>query len=118
MNGCEKLKNKERVWEEIDIDSLLHNFRATKKYLDDGCRIMAVVKADAYGLGAQTVAAELERAGADWFGVATSAEADQLRDNGIKIPILVLGIVPQGDVAGLVRRGVSLMGNSVRTAEM
>jgi alanine racemase len=52
---------------------------------------MAVVKADAYGHGAVTVAKTVLDAGASWLGVATVPEGIQLREGGIKAPILILG---------------------------
>ena len=52
---------------------------------------MAVVKADAYGHGAVTVAQTALQSGASWLGVATVPEGIQLREDGIKAPILILG---------------------------
>ncbi len=63
---------------------------------------MAVVKADAYGHGAVTIARTLEEAGADWFGVATVEEALELRAAGVEKPILLLGGLYMSDPADLI----------------
>jgi alanine racemase len=79
------------TWVEINLDNLVHNFRLMKETVGTGVAIMPVVKADAYGHGAVRCAIALERAGADWFGVAMPEEALQLRSAGIRQPILCLG---------------------------
>ena len=53
--------------------------------------LMGVIKADAYGHGSKGFAHELEQMGFDWFAVATADEGIELRRDGIKKPILVLG---------------------------
>lgn len=74
----------------IDLDAVRHNARRLKDHAA-GALLMAVIKANAYGLGAVPVAKALETAGADWFGVALVTEAVQLRSQGIEAPVLVLG---------------------------
>ena len=76
-------------WAEVDLDALLHNFRQIQART--GSPVCAVVKADAYGHGAVTVAATLERAGAAAFVVSCLAEGRELRRAGIRRPILILG---------------------------
>ncbi|MBE6903524.1 MAG: alanine racemase [Ruminococcaceae bacterium] len=80
-----------RTRAEIDLSALAHNYIQIKKGLKSDTAVMAIVKADAYGHGAITVARELEAQGVTCFGVSSNDEAVQLRVNGIKIPILVLG---------------------------
>ncbi len=82
----------------IDLDALAHNFHLLRKRLGTDIAILAVVKADAYGHGSVPVAAALERAGADCFGVAFAEEGMELRHGGISKPILVLGGFHQGEV--------------------
>lgn len=82
-----------RTWAEIDIDALIHNFRIIKSEAA-GCRIMAVVKADAYGHSARNIAPVLEQNGADFFAVSNIEEAVTLRGCGITRPILILGYTP------------------------
>lgn len=75
---------------EIDLDSLIHNFRVTRAALGVGVAIMPTVKADAYGHGAARCARALEAIGAEWFGVALLEEALALREAGITKRILCL----------------------------
>lgn len=82
------------TWAEISLDAIRHNYMEFRRVLPEGIRLMAVVKANAYGHGAAEVAAEAERAGADYLGVAFLDEALQLREAGITAPIFVLGYTP------------------------
>ena len=82
---------KERAWVEIDLAALAHNVRQLRRFLSPKTALMAVVKADAYGHGAITVAQTACQAGATWLGVATIPEGIQLREAGIQAPILILG---------------------------
>lgn len=80
----------------IDLQALLHNYRALKARCAPGVRFMAVVKADAYGHGLVPVARTLAGAGADYLGVATLEEGLALRQAGLTLPVvLLLGIVPE-----------------------
>ncbi|CAM4181829.1 alanine racemase [Paenibacillus alkaliterrae] len=78
---------------EISLDALKRNLQAFRNAMPDGCRLMASVKANAYGHGAVEIAREAERFGVEYFGVAFLDEALQLRKAGIQTPILVLGFV-------------------------
>ncbi len=80
----------------IDLDALAHNLRQIRGCLPAGTGVCAVVKADAYGHGAVPVSLELERLGVDSFAVATVEEGVELRDAGVRLPILVLGIGGSG----------------------
>lgn len=79
------------TWIEIDRAAIAHNVRLLLAYLHPDCRLMAVVKANGYGHGAATAAQLTIAAGADRCGVASLAEAVELRQQGIDAPILVLG---------------------------
>ena len=81
----------QRAWVEVDLEALSHNVRQLRKFLSPHTQLMAVVKADAYGHGAVTVAQTALQSGASWLGVATVPEGIQLREAGIKAPILILG---------------------------
>ena len=85
------MKLERRIWAEVDLDALGDNYRALRR---EGSLYMAVVKANAYGHGDIPVARELERLGADWFGVATVQEGMSLREGGVTRPILILGYTP------------------------
>jgi len=82
---------RQRAWIEIDLAALSYNVRQLKSLLSSATALMAVVKADAYGHGAVTVAQTVLQAGASWLGVATVPEGIELRQAGIKAPILILG---------------------------
>ncbi|MUL35628.1 alanine racemase [Gloeocapsopsis dulcis] len=81
----------DRAWVEINLAALAHNIRQLKHLLSLRTQLMAVVKADAYGHGAVTVAETVLQAGATWLGVATVPEGIELREAGITAPILILG---------------------------
>ena len=75
---------------EIDLRALKHNFGYIKSKLKNDTKILAVVKAFAYGSDANTIASCLEGLNVDYFAVAYASEGIALRDAGIKTPILVL----------------------------
>lgn len=81
---------------EIDLAALQHNFSQARRQAGAGRELLAVVKADAYGHGADRVAPALQQAGADLFGVAMVEEGVELRRAGVSRPILVLGGVYPG----------------------
>jgi alanine racemase len=83
-----------RAWREIDRQALVHNARTLQAALAPGCRLMAVVKADAYGHGAVPTARCLAQAGVDAFAVACLAEGIALRRAGVAGQILILGYTP------------------------
>ena len=83
-----------RTWAEVSLSALEHNYRMLRAQLRPGCRFLGVVKADAYGHGAVPVARELERLGCEMLAVAELDEAVQLRNAGIRLPILILGVTP------------------------
>ncbi|MBP2000577.1 alanine racemase [Paenibacillus shirakamiensis] len=79
---------------EINLEALEANYSAFRHSLPIGMKLLACVKANAYGHGAVQVAREMERLGADYLSVAFLDEALELRNAGIRMPILVLGYVP------------------------
>lgn len=83
-----------RTWAEVSLSALEHNYRTLRAQLRPGCRFLGVVKADAYGHGAVTVARELERLGCEMLAVAELNEALALRGAGIGLPILIFGVTP------------------------
>lgn len=82
-----------RAWVEIDLAALRHNVRQLVAHLNPKTALMAVVKADAYGHGAITVAQTALASGAQWLGVATVPEGMELRQAGITAPILIMGAI-------------------------
>ena len=78
------------AWLEIDLAAIRHNVAETRRYLSARTRLMAVVKADAYGHGAVQASKAMLGAGADRLAVATVPEAIELRKAGITAPIAIL----------------------------
>jgi alanine racemase len=89
-------------WAEIDLGAIAFNVKQLKKRLDAGTLFMAVVKADGYGHGAVPVARAALAAGADWCGVATVAEAIELRAAGIEAPILLMTQPPKSALDAII----------------
>lgn len=88
------MKKFERVKAVVSLDAIAHNFAEMKKNIAKGTKIVAVIKADGYGHGAEAIARLIEDYDYIWgFAVATPEEALQLRTFGVKKPILILGIV-------------------------
>jgi alanine racemase len=100
--------NAHRVWAEIDLDALTHNLTAIRRRAGNGVRVVLVVKADAYGHGAVPIAHHALRCGVAAFGVGTSAEALELRQAGLRVPILVLGTIVDEEAAACLRNDVHI----------
>src|SRR5215218_239829 len=91
------------TWSEIDLNNLAANFNRIKQLVSPAARVMAVVKANAYGHGAVECARRLAREGADWFGVALPEEGIELRASGITQPILCLAGYWLGQAAACIQ---------------
>ncbi len=99
--------NFHRVYAKIDLDAIEHNINILKKKLSENAKLLLVVKADAYGHGACEISRELEES-ADYFGVAEINEALELRKNGIKKPILILGYTAPQFFAAAIENDITL----------
>ncbi|MFH2069459.1 MAG: alanine racemase [Candidatus Omnitrophota bacterium] len=95
---------KSRAWAEIDIIAIRANLIAVRRIVAPA-RVLACVKANAYGLGASTIAPFIEK-DAGMFGVATVSEGVELRRVGIKRKILVLGLAPEEEVEEGLKSGL------------
>lgn len=84
------------TWLEIDLAAVRHNFQLARHKVAPGVGIFPVIKADGYGLGALPIARMLVAAGADGLCVALLEEAEVLRCNGIKLPIVLLSGLSAG----------------------
>jgi alanine racemase len=91
------------TWAEIDLNHLAANFKRVKQRVGPVARMMAVVKANAYGHGAVACARRLVNEGADWFGVALPEEGIELRLAGITQPVLCLGGFWPGQAAACIQ---------------
>ena len=91
-----------RTWAEINLDALIYNYNKIREKIGENVKFLGVVKADAYGHGAIRTAKALEEAKADYLAVSSIDEAMELRLNGIKMPILILGHTPKEQVERLI----------------
>jgi len=89
------------TWAEVNLNHLEHNFKQVKSLLRPQTEVLVTVKADAYGHGLVPVAKRLVACGVDYLGVASIDEGIELRNAGIKIPILLLGLVLKKDIEPL-----------------
>ena len=96
-----------RTWAEVDFDKLAHNYHALRGLAPAGTKYLGLVKADAYGHGAVPVAKKLEELGADYLGVACLDEAIEVREAGVKTPILILGCTSSIYAAELVKYNIT-----------
>jgi alanine racemase len=107
MNG---VYGNNKVWAEIDLSALRHNWRTVRdrvRRASPDCRVIATVKADAYGHGAEAVSRALAEEGCDFFAVSCIREALQVREYlGPEPDILILGYTPAEDAALLCRNGI------------
>lgn len=94
-----------RAWAEIDLGAVARNARRIL-VRNPGRRLIAVVKADAYGHGAVPVARTLAKEGAIMMGVGDSREAIELRRAGIQTPILILGAIIDGEMPAVVANDI------------
>lgn len=85
------------TWAEVNLKNIAYNINSIRKFISPKTRILATVKADAYGHGIIPVCRKLVSLGIDFFGVATIDEALVLRKAGIKSDILILGGVFPND---------------------
>lgn len=80
-----------RTWVEVDRTAIAHNYQTFRTLIGTECKMMAVVKSNAYGHSLIDFSNEIARLGADWLGVDSVVEGLALRREGITLPILVLG---------------------------
>ena len=92
---------------QIYVGNFLYNLREIRRLVGPDVKIAAAVKANAYGHGALAIAKAAEKGGADFLGVASLAEGEELRNGGIRLPILLYGLSLPKDAGGLVANSVS-----------
>lgn len=100
------MNRSERVWAEIDLDRIAGNLAILSKRVGSA-KVMAVLKADAYGHGAVPVARRLLAEGVEMIGVGDSSEAIELREAGIVAPLLILGAIVPGEAEKVVAYDIS-----------
>ena len=105
MNKIEDLENirQDRAWIEINLDNLEYNINQIMKIINNKTKIMAVVKANSYGLGMIEISKKLNEIGIEDFAVATLSEGITLRKNNIKGNILILGYTDFKDIEYVIK---------------
>ena len=103
---------------DIDVTAFTQNVCAVRACLAASCELMAVVKADAYGHGAVTLAAPALQAGATWLAVARCDEGVELRLHGIDAPILLLGPIWPDEVDALLAYRLTPVIGSLEDAQL
>ena len=107
------------TWVEIKLSNLAYNFRQVKKMVGPQVKVLAAVKANAYGHGMVESSRVLEKCGVDYLGVANIDEATVLRKAKIKLPILVLGaICSANEVKAALRLKVALTVCGIASARL
>jgi alanine racemase len=91
------------TWAEIDLSAIEHNLKQAKSLIGNNTKILAVLKADAYGHGAVEVVKRINNCAVEYFGVATVPEAIELRLNKIDKPILLLTTFSHHEIQALIR---------------
>jgi alanine racemase len=104
-----------RTWIEIDRKAIAHNYHVFRNLIDKKCKLLAVVKSNAYGHNLMEFAKEQEKLGADFLGVDSVVEALTLRKEGIKIPILVLGYTLPEMIVEAVNKNISITVSNFET---
>ncbi len=107
-----------RTWAEIDLDALASNMKNIRKKTEKQAKIMAVVKADAYGHGVLEVSKTVLENGADSLAVACLSEALQLRREGFDVPILILGATSEDEAEQIVANDISATVFSYESAKV
>lgn len=100
------LEGQRPTWAEIDLDALASNLNTVRERVGRDVKVMAVVKANAYGHGAIECAQRLAAERVDWFAVATPEEGLELRTAGIKQPVLSLGGLWEGQAPLCIKQSI------------
>ncbi len=110
------MDNKRPTWAEIDLAAIRHNIELIKRKTKS--KIMAVIKADAYGHGADEVCRVCVEKGVDYLGVASLDEALHLRDIGAGLPILIFGYVAEPYLKLAIEEDISMTVYNLNFAEV
>ena len=116
MPAREKIKNANSrpVWADVSLSALTHNLHAIRDFVNPKSekratprKVLCIVKGNGYGHGGPQVAKALEKAGADWFGVTGATEGEQIREAGVRKPILALTSFWPGEEVQLLANKIS-----------
>jgi len=103
---------------EINLDHVAENIKTIRNIISGRAKIMAVVKANAYGHGMIEVSRVCEEAGIDFLGITEVKEGILLRAAGIRIPILVMGFTEKKDIENAIKENISLTVSNVYQAKL
>jgi alanine racemase len=106
------------TWVEIDLNALRHNLSALKKRVGPQTKILGIVKADAYGHGDYEISRVLLNNGVEMLGIAILEEGIQLRDKGIKAPLLLLGGIFEEQIDTVIQYGLTPTVYDLKLAEV
>jgi len=106
------------TWVEIDLNALRHNLLAIRKWVGPQIKILGIVKADAYGHGDYEVSRVLLNNGVEMLGIAILEEGIQLRDKGIKAPLLLLGGIFEEQIDTVIQYGLTPTVYDLKLAEV
>ena len=106
-----------RTWAEISLDAIEHNYRAITAALPEGCQMLGICKANAYGHGAARVAQRLQEAGCRWVAVNCYDEVEELRAAGVQTEILMLSPQPANIALDIVDLDATQAVGSLQYAE-
>ena len=98
-----------RTWVEIDKKAINHNLKEIRKFIGSKVKLMAVVKANAYGHGLVEIAKIAVHSDADWLGVDSLREALLLRESKISAPVLVMGYILKENLSKAINNNISLV---------
>ena len=106
----------DRTWSQVNLDNLTNNYNAFRKLTEnkpsdenkEQTKIMAVIKANAYGHGSVVVGKVLENSGIDYLAVASLDEAIELRSSGIRIPILLFGTISYNRCEEVIKNDITV----------
>lgn len=115
------INTKRDAWVEVNLDAIEKNILELKSFVKDDIKILAVVKADAYGHGSSMITPTLLASGVDYLGVASIDEGIELRNNKFTCPILVLGAAPVWAFDYAAQNNISIsmfLDNHIEAAEL
>lgn len=104
-----------RTWAEVSLDAITVNYHALRNKIGDR-KLLGVVKANAYGHGAVQIAEHLQKLGCDYLAVACIQEAEELRNGGITLPILILGRTDPAYTEDIIRLDITQSVGDTETA--
>lgn len=112
------MDNMRPTWAEVNLNAISRNLEIIRQAAGDKTKIMAVVKANAYGHGMFEISRVCQQQGVDYMGVAILDEAIALQKAGIMLPVLVLGYIPPEHTAAAIQAGISITVFNMDYADM